>query len=155
MVDKSACFKQFPFYYLLLSFIIFYCCTQISGIILDGTRCLIQEACRSGFLQPNSIDQFYVKASDRGPNNCSLAELCEMAKCFVPVNEKEQICAMENETSDPEQVQLTCVTENNTNNMKMLTLMGQNYLFPPRSAFLLSDFSCLQPLLNCKYRYIP
>ncbi|ETE61789.1 Methyltransferase-like protein 4, partial [Ophiophagus hannah] len=106
---------------------------KISGIILDGTRCLIQEACRSGFLQPNSIDQFYVKASDKGPSNCSLAELCEMAKCFVPMNEREQKRVIDKETSDPEQVQLTCVTENNTNNAKMLTLMGQNYLFPPRN----------------------
>ncbi|KAG8133500.1 hypothetical protein E2320_011370, partial [Naja naja] len=126
---------------------------KITGIILDGTRCLIQEARRSGFLQPNSIDQFYVKASDKGPSNCSLAELCEMAKCFVPMNEREQKRVIDKETSDPEQVQLTCVTENNTNNAKMLTLMGQNYLFPPRSAFLLSDFSCMQPLLNYKKKY--
>ncbi|XP_026555128.1 methyltransferase-like protein 4 [Pseudonaja textilis] len=126
---------------------------KISGIILDGTRCLIQEARRSGFLQPNSIDQCYVKASDNGPTNCSLAELCEMAKCFVSMNEREQKHVIDKETSDPEQVQLTCVTENNTNNAKMLTLMGQKYLFPPRSAFLLSDFSCMQPLLNYKKKY--
>ncbi|XP_007433048.1 methyltransferase-like protein 4 isoform X1 [Python bivittatus] len=126
---------------------------KISGIILDGTRSLIQEARRSGFLQPSSLEQFYTKTSDRGQNNFSLAELCEMAKCFVPVNEREQKCVIDKETSDPEQVQLTCVTENNTNNAKMLTLMGQKYLFPPKSAFLLSDISCMQPLLNYKKKY--
>ncbi|XP_063155215.1 N(6)-adenine-specific methyltransferase METTL4 [Candoia aspera] len=126
---------------------------KISGIILDGARCLIQEARRSGFLQPSSTEQFCAKTSDRGHSDCSLAELCEMAKSFVPLNEREQKCARDKETSVPEQVQLTCVTENNTNNAKMLTLMGQEYLFPPRSAFLLSDISCMQPLLNSKKKY--
>ncbi|XP_061851283.1 N(6)-adenine-specific methyltransferase METTL4 isoform X4 [Colius striatus] len=43
--------------------------------------------------------------------------------------------------------------ENSSNSAKIVVLMGQKYLVPPKSSFLLSDISCLQPLLNYKKKY--
>ncbi|XP_062986671.1 N(6)-adenine-specific methyltransferase METTL4 isoform X2 [Elgaria multicarinata webbii] len=128
---------------------------KISGKILEGTMSLAQVGLRSGFLQPSSTKQFCAKTPVSGHIDCGLAELCEMAKWFPPVNDREQrsVCMMKKETSISEQVQVSCVTENTTNHAKIITLMGQKYLFPPNSAFLLSDISFMQPLLDYNKKF--
>ncbi|KAF7246312.1 Methyltransferase-like protein 4 [Varanus komodoensis] len=127
----------------------------VSSMILEGTESLVKVGLRSGFLEASSTKQFCVKTPVTGHNDCGLAELCEMAKCFSTVNEREQraVFMMDEETSIPEQVQLSCVTENTTNYAKIITLMGQKYLFPPKSAFLLSDISFIQPLLDYNKKF--
>ncbi|XP_067323557.1 N(6)-adenine-specific methyltransferase METTL4 [Anolis sagrei] len=127
---------------------------KISGVILDGTKSLVQEALRSGFLWSASRQQFHAKTLVAGHHDCSLAELCEMAKQFHPVNEDEQRtqCRINAGGCLP-QVQLSYVTENTTNYAKIITLMGEKYLFPPKSAFLLSDVSVMQPLLDYKKKF--
>ena len=120
-------------------------------MILDGTRHLVQEGLKMGFLQCSCSRQHSAKTPVSGHSDCGLAELCEMAKQFPPVSEGEQTrCTINEKASVPEQIQLSCVTENNTNHAKIIALMGQKYLFPPQSAFLLSDISVMQPLLDCK-----
>ncbi|XP_042299033.1 N(6)-adenine-specific methyltransferase METTL4-like isoform X1 [Sceloporus undulatus] len=128
---------------------------KISGVILDGTRSLVQEGFRSGFLWPVLSEQFCARIPAARHHDCGLAELCEMAKQFHPVTEDEQrtTCTINEEACVPEQVQLSFVTENTTNYAKIITLMGQKYLFPPRSAFLLSDISFMQPLLDYKKKF--
>ncbi|XP_053252416.1 N(6)-adenine-specific methyltransferase METTL4 isoform X2 [Podarcis raffonei] len=126
---------------------------KISGLILDGTRSLVQEGLRSGFLQPSSSKQICAKTPVI--EHSSLAELCEMAKQFPSVNETEQraVCMISEDSCVPEQVRVSCITENTTNYAKIITLMGQKYLFPPKSAFLLSDISVMQPLLDYKKKF--
>lgn len=122
-------------------------------MILNGTTSLVQEALKNGFLQPISTQQIDLKTPSMGLNDCALAELCEMAKRIPPVNEGEQkaMCMINEDASIPEQVHLTCVTENTTDYARIITLMGHKYLFPPQSSFLLSDISYMKPLLDCKY----
>ncbi|NXS01503.1 METL4 protein, partial [Oxylabes madagascariensis] len=98
------------------------------------------------FCRKNNVPQHIV---------CGLAELCEMAKQFPAVNESDHqaVCVLEEETSSAEQDLLSCVMENSSNSAKIIMLMGQKYLVPPKSSFLLSDISCLQPLLNYKKKY--
>ncbi|NXI88327.1 METL4 protein, partial [Rhipidura dahli] len=129
--------------------------SKVRKLIWEGTLHLVQEGLKSGFLhhstgklncRKNNVPQHIV---------CGLAELCEMAKQFPAVNESDHqaVHMLEDETSNPEQDLLSCVTENSSNCAKIIVLMGQKYLVPPKSSFLLSDISCLQPLLNYKKKY--
>ncbi|XP_054842025.1 N(6)-adenine-specific methyltransferase METTL4 [Eublepharis macularius] len=128
---------------------------KISKVIAEGTRSLVQEGLKSGFLQPSSMKPVCSKTHDMRPSDCGLAELCEMAKQYSSVNETEQttVSKIDEEAFLPEQVQLSCVTQNIMNYTKLITLMGHKYLFPPKSCFLLSDISCMQPLLNYNKKF--
>jgi hypothetical protein len=126
---------------------------QIRELILDGSLHLIQEGLKSGFLYP------LIKKQDKcskpiplPPDTCSLSGLCEMAKHLPSLNEMElqTLQLMGDDVSVTEQDLFSRVVENNCSFSKMITLMGQQYLLPPKSSFLLSDISCMQPLLNCK-----
>ncbi|CAM4507833.1 N(6)-adenine-specific methyltransferase METTL4 isoform X1 [Caretta caretta] len=129
--------------------------TKIRGLILEGTRCLIEEGLKSGFLHPISAKQSSIKNVVTGHVGCGMAELCEMAKHFPSLNENDHRSAqiIDEETSILEQDLLSCVTENDTDYAKIINLMGQKYLVPPKSSFLLSDISCMQPLMNYKNKY--
>lgn len=126
---------------------------QIRKIIWEGTLHLIQEGLKSGFLHHATTELSCGKNVAPGHVDCGLAELCEMAKQFPAVNDSYHpaVHVLDDENSSPEQDLLSCVTENNSNCAKIVVLMGQKYLVPPKSSFLLSDISRLQPLLNCKY----
>ncbi|XP_073926319.1 N(6)-adenine-specific methyltransferase METTL4 isoform X2 [Castor canadensis] len=127
--------------------------TKIRELILDGSLHLIQEGLKSGFLYP------LIKKQDKcskpiplPPDTCSLSGLCEMAKHLPSLNEMElqTLQLMGDDVSVTEQDLFSRVVENNCSFSKMITLMGQQYLLPPKSSFLLSDISCMQPLLNCR-----
>ncbi|NWT99231.1 METL4 protein, partial [Urocynchramus pylzowi] len=129
--------------------------SKVRKLIWEGTLHLVQEGLKSGFLhrttaklncRKNNVPQHIV---------CGLAELCDMAKQFPAVNESDHraVHVLEEETSSTEQDLLSCVMENSSNCAKIIVLMGQKYLMPPKSSFLLSDISCLQPLLNYKKKY--
>ncbi|NWX32270.1 METL4 protein, partial [Notiomystis cincta] len=129
--------------------------SKVRKLIWEGTLQLVQEGFKSGFLhhataklscRKNNVPQHVV---------CGLAELCEMAKQFPAVNESDHhaVHVLEDETSGAEQDLLSHVMENSSNCAKIIVLMGQKYLVPPKSSFLLSDISCLQPLLNYKKKY--
>ncbi|NWR07626.1 METL4 protein, partial [Paradoxornis webbianus] len=129
--------------------------SKVRKLIWEGTLHLVQEGLKSGFLHRSTAKLSCRK--NNGPQRivCGLAELCEMAKQFPAVNESDHqaVCVLEEETSNAEQDLLSCVVENSSNCAKIIVLMGQKYLVPPKSSFLLSDISCLQPLLNYKKKY--
>ncbi|NXH12331.1 METL4 protein, partial [Bucco capensis] len=130
--------------------------SKVRKLIWEGTSQLVQEGLRIGFLHHTAPEvPCRRKSVVPGGAGCGLAELCEMAKQFAAGSESDHpaVLVLEEETSIPEQDLLSCVTENSSNSAKILVFMGQKYLVPPRSSFLLSDISCLQPLLNYKKRY--
>ncbi|XP_042115942.1 N(6)-adenine-specific methyltransferase METTL4 isoform X2 [Peromyscus maniculatus bairdii] len=67
----------------------------------------------------------------------------------VSIGKKRKRCLVFNQGELDAIEYHTKVIENGSSFSKMITLMGQKYLLPPRSSFLLSDISCMQPLLNC------
>lgn len=126
---------------------------QIRELILDGSSQLIQEGFKSGFLHPLSEKRDKCREPITLPlDTCNLSELCEMAKHLPSLNEMELLTLqlMEDDVSVTEQDLFSRVVENNSSFTKMITVMGQKYLLPPKSSFLLSDISCMHPLLNCK-----
>ncbi|NXJ08614.1 METL4 protein, partial [Odontophorus gujanensis] len=129
--------------------------TKVRKFIWEGTLHLVQEGLKSGFLHHAAATPSCGKNVVPALIDYGLAELCEMAKQFAAVNDgnHQAVNVLGDETSIPEQDLLSCVTENNSNCAKIVVLMGQKYLVPPKSSFLLSDISCLQPLLNYKKKY--
>ncbi|NXA97226.1 METL4 protein, partial [Melanocharis versteri] len=129
--------------------------SKVRKLVWEGTLHLVQEGLKSGFLQPTTAKLSCRKNNVPPHIVCGLAELCEMAKQFPAVNESDHqtVRVLEDETSSAEQDLLSCVMENSSNCAKIIVLMGQKYLVPPKSSFLLSDISCLQPLLNYKKKY--
>ncbi|NXB26317.1 METL4 protein, partial [Rhagologus leucostigma] len=129
--------------------------SKVRKLIWEGTLHLVQEGLKSGFLHHSTAKLNCRKNNVRQHVVCGLAELCEMAKQFPAVNESDHqaVHVLEDEPSHPEQDLLSCVMENSSNCAKIIVLMGQKYLVPPKSSFLLSDISCLQPLLNYKKKY--
>ncbi|KFV41856.1 Methyltransferase-like 4, partial [Gavia stellata] len=129
--------------------------SKVRKLIWEGTLHLVQEGLKSGFLHRTTAELSCRKNVVPGHIGCGLAELCEMAKQFTAVTESDHqvVRVIDDETSIPEQDLLSCVTENSSNCAKIVVLMGQKYLVPPKSSFLLSDISCLQPLLNYKKKY--
>ncbi|NXG97718.1 METL4 protein, partial [Loxia leucoptera] len=129
--------------------------SKVRKLIWEGTLHLVQEGLKNGFLHRRTTKLSCRKNNVPQRIVCGLAELCEMAKQFPAVNESDHqaVRVLEEETSSAEQDLLSCVMENSSDCAKILVLMGQKYLVPPRSSFLLSDISCLQPLLNYKKKY--
>ncbi|XP_064298994.1 N(6)-adenine-specific methyltransferase METTL4 [Phalacrocorax carbo] len=129
--------------------------SKVRKLIWEGTLHLVQEGLKSGFLHRTTAELSCRKNVVPGHIGCGLAELCEMAKQFPAVNESDHqaIHVLDDETSIPEHDLLSCVTENSSDCAKIVVLMGQKYLVPPKSSFLLSDISCLHPLLNYKKKY--
>ncbi|NWU64768.1 METL4 protein, partial [Pterocles burchelli] len=129
--------------------------SKVRKLIWEGTLHLVQEGLKSGFLQRAFAELSCRKGVVPGHLGCGLTELCEMAKQFPAVNESDHqaVHVLDDETAIPEQDLLSCVTENTSNYAKIVVLMGQKYLVPPKSSFLLSDISRLQPLLNYKKKY--
>ncbi|XP_053814900.1 N(6)-adenine-specific methyltransferase METTL4 isoform X3 [Vidua chalybeata] len=128
---------------------------KVRKLIWEGTLHLVQEGLKSGFLHCTTAKLSCRKNNVPQRIVCGLAELCEMAKQFPAVDESDHqaVRVLEEETSSAEQDLLSCVMENSSNCAKIIVLMGQKYLVPPKSSFLLSDISCLQPLLNYKKKY--
>ncbi|XP_036916608.1 N(6)-adenine-specific methyltransferase METTL4 [Sturnira hondurensis] len=129
---------------------------KIRGLIIDGSRQIIQESLKNGFLHPLSEKPEKCSEPIALPlDTCNLSELCDMAKHLPTLNEMELLTLqlMENDMSVTEQDLFLRLVENNSSFTKIITLMGQKYLVPPKSCFLLSDISCMNPLLNCGKTY--
>lgn len=86
---------------------------------------------------------------------CSLAALCDMAKELPLADDGEQeesVQSLVAEDGCTSHVDLfSRVTESRADRATMVTLMGEEYVIPPRTAFLLSDFTRTQPLVHCEY----
>lgn len=84
---------------------------------------------------------------------CRLAALCEMAKDLPLVDQEDQEdCTQLLVAEDTSHVDLfSRVTENRADWATVVTLMGEEYVIPPHTAFLLSDFTRMQPLVQREY----
>ncbi|XP_068160236.1 N(6)-adenine-specific methyltransferase METTL4 [Antennarius striatus] len=119
---------------------------KIRLAVLEGTRSLVELAQSLGFLC-GATDT----ASEPPPTqDCGLAALCEMAKAFPLVDAPEQ-CIQQLPADGgraPHVDFFSRVTENGGDCAAVVTLMGQEYVMPPCTAFLLSDFSRIDPLVH-------
>lgn len=83
---------------------------------------------------------------------CGIAALCEMAK-ELPLVEEEGLCSQPLVAGDGSTSHVDLfsrLTENSSDQALVVTLMGQEYVIPQNSAFLLSDFVRIQPLVQCE-----
>ncbi|XP_046708587.1 N(6)-adenine-specific methyltransferase METTL4 isoform X2 [Silurus meridionalis] len=126
---------------------------KVRLFVLEGTQSLLETGHHCGYL---TEDLLTVPPKQMSVHECQLAALCDMAK---------QMLEMEN--SDAPLVQtvnghadmdahldlFSCLTENPDDIAREVTLMGETYFLPPQSRFLLSDVTCLQPLIRSGDKY--
>ncbi|KAM9500998.1 N(6)-adenine-specific methyltransferase METTL4 [Clarias gariepinus] len=126
---------------------------KVRFLVLEGTQSLLEAGHHCGYL---TEDLNAVPIKQMPVHECQLAALCDMAK---------QLLNMEN--SDAPHVQavnghadldahldlFSCLTENPDDCAREVTLMGETYFLPPRCRFLLSDITCLQPLVRSGDKY--
>uniref|UniRef100_A0A3Q3AS12 Methyltransferase 4, N6-adenosine n=1 Tax=Kryptolebias marmoratus TaxID=37003 RepID=A0A3Q3AS12_KRYMA len=123
---------------------------QIRSVILEGTKLLVDSARSLGYLtgETDTVEE------PLPSQECSLAALCEMAKELPLVEDEEQkecIQLLATEDGCAAHVDLfSQVTENKEDWAAVVTMMGEEYVIPPNTAFLLSDFTRIQPLVQCK-----
>ncbi|XP_061569935.1 N(6)-adenine-specific methyltransferase METTL4 [Cololabis saira] len=121
---------------------------KVRSVILDGTKVLVDLSQSSGYLNGEAD-------SENEPlplQECGLAALCEMAKELPLVDGEEQeeftqsLVGDEGSTSHVDL--FSRVTENKEDWAAVVSLMGEEYVIPPHSAFLLSDLTRIQPLVQ-------
>lgn len=121
---------------------------QCRSVILKGTESLVGAARSLGHLNgPTDEVNEPLQALE-----CGFAALCEMAKA-LPLVEEEGICSQPLVTGDGSTSHVDLfsrVTENSSDQALLVTLMGQEYIIPPNTAFLLSDFERMQTLVQCE-----
>uniref|UniRef100_A0A1A7XGA8 Methyltransferase like 4 n=2 Tax=Iconisemion striatum TaxID=60296 RepID=A0A1A7XGA8_9TELE len=126
---------------------------KIRPFILEGTKSLVDSAQSIGYLNGETDTLKEALPSQE----CSLVALCEMAKELPLVDDDEQkewtqpLVSGESCTSHVDL--FSQVTENKQDCAVVVPLMGEEYVIPPNTAFLLSDFTRLQPLVQCGRRY--
>uniref|UniRef100_A0A3B3Z0K0 Methyltransferase like 4 n=1 Tax=Poecilia mexicana TaxID=48701 RepID=A0A3B3Z0K0_9TELE len=122
---------------------------DIRSIILEGTKSLVDSAQSLGYLSGET-------ETSKGPlpsQDCRLAALCEMAKELPLVADEEQewTQSLLTEEGVASHVDLfSQVTENSEAWAAVVPLMGEEYIIPHDTAFLLSDFTRIQPLVQCE-----
>nr|QNQ79773.1 mettl4 [Siniperca chuatsi] len=126
---------------------------KIRCVILEGTKSLVDSARSFGYL--NGVTD---TAKEPLPSQeCSLAALCEMAKELPLVDDEEQdecVQLLVAEDGCTSHVDLfSRVTESRAEQATVVTLMGEEYVIPPHTAFLLSDFTRIQPLVHYGRRF--
>ncbi|KAM9712689.1 N(6)-adenine-specific methyltransferase METTL4 isoform 1-T1 [Menidia menidia] len=126
---------------------------KIRSVVLEGTKSLLESARSLGYLNGHAET-----VKEPVPcHECSLAALCEMAKELpLAEDEEQQECsqALATEGGCTSHVDLfSRVTENKEDRGAVVSLMGEEYVIPPRTAFLLSDFTRTQPLVQYGRRY--
>uniref|UniRef100_A0A3Q2QN71 Methyltransferase 4, N6-adenosine n=1 Tax=Fundulus heteroclitus TaxID=8078 RepID=A0A3Q2QN71_FUNHE len=125
---------------------------KVRGVILEGTKSLVDSAQSAGYLMGEAE-----AVKDSPPSqDCRLAALCEMAKELPLVADEEQewTRSLFTEEGRVSQVDLfSQVTENREAWAALVSLMGEEYIIPPNTAFLLSDFTRLQPLVQSGRRF--
>lgn len=120
---------------------------QVRSVILEGTKSLVASAQSCGYLNGDADAE---KEALPAPE-CGLAALCEMAKDLPPVDDEEHVQPLITEGGCTTNIDLfSRVTEHNQDCAAAVTLMGQEYVIPPRTAFLLSDVTRMKPLVDCE-----
>lgn len=125
---------------------------KIRTIIMEGTKSLVDSAQRLGHL----IGETETLQDPLPSQDCRLAALCEMAKelPLVAYEEQELTQPLPTKEGSASHVDLfSQVTENRERWAALVSLMGEEYIIPPNTAFLLSDFTRIQPLVQCGKRF--
>ncbi|XP_034718484.1 N(6)-adenine-specific methyltransferase METTL4 [Etheostoma cragini] len=126
---------------------------KIRSVVLEGTKSLVDSAQSLGYLNgaADTVKEPFPS------HDCSLAALCEMAKEIPLVdNEEREECVqiLVAEDGCTSHVDLfSRVTENRADWATVVTLMGEEFVIPPHTAFLLSDFTRIQPLVHYGRRF--
>ncbi|KAF1373131.1 hypothetical protein PFLUV_G00257140 [Perca fluviatilis] len=126
---------------------------KIRSVVLEGTKSLVDSAQSLGYLN-GATDTVKEPLPSQ---ECSLAALCEMAKELPLVDDEEheecvQILVAEDGCTSHVDL-FSWVTENRVDWATVVTLMGEEYVIPPHTAFLLSDFTRIQPLVHYGRRF--
>ncbi|XP_068566076.1 N(6)-adenine-specific methyltransferase METTL4 isoform X2 [Cebidichthys violaceus] len=127
--------------------------SKIRSVVLEGTKSLVDSARSLGYL--TGVTDTVTEPLPS--HESSLAALCEMAKELPLVDEGEQeecvqlLVAEDGRTSHVDL--FSRVTENGEDWAMVATLMGEEYVIPPHTAFLLSDFTRTQPLVHYGRRF--
>ncbi|XP_011606311.2 methyltransferase-like protein 4 [Takifugu rubripes] len=124
---------------------------KIRSVILDGTKALVSAAQALGYL--NGLTD---PTEEPLPSQeCNLAALCDMAKELPLAEEQgEHSQPLTKGYGDTSHVDLfSLVTENAKDQGSVVSLMGEEYIIPPNSAFLLSDFTRIRPLVDYGRRF--
>ncbi|XP_063779626.1 N(6)-adenine-specific methyltransferase METTL4 isoform X2 [Pseudophryne corroboree] len=129
---------------------------KISDVILEGSQLLIQDGFKKGLLQPVSRtgEEKATIVTDRCCHISNLAELCDMTK-HMPCTTVPEYTVNVLGTGGPvgfsrDTDYVSRITENNSDWPQLIHLVGEKYLMPPKSSFLLSDISYMEPLLHYK-----
>lgn len=120
---------------------------KVRTVIKEGTLSLIDSAKACGYL--NTTEEITIEDTVPFPD-CGLSALCEMAKELPPVDPEESISgaqALDNRSTLDLDL-FSRLTENKSSSALLVMLMGEEYVIPAHSAFLLSDFTRLQPLIH-------
>lgn len=123
---------------------------QIRSVILDGTKALVNAAQTLGYL--NGVTDATEKPLPS--QECNLAALCDMAK-ELPLAEEQEECVQPLTVGDGDTSHVDLflrLTENTADWASVVSLMGEEYVIPPNTTFLLSDFTRIQPLVDCEYK---
>lgn len=126
------------------------CFFQIRSVVLDGTKALVDAAQALGYLSGVSDAMEEPLPS----HECNLAALCDMAKEFPLAEERQEgVQPLTEGEGDTSHVDLfSRLTENTGDWASVVSLMGEEYVIPPNTTFLLSDFTRIQPLVDCEYK---
>ncbi|XP_034069916.1 N(6)-adenine-specific methyltransferase METTL4 [Gymnodraco acuticeps] len=128
---------------------------KIRSVVLEGTKSLVDSARSLGYLNGTSTTDTVKEPLPS--QECSLAALCEMAKELPLVaDEQQEECAQPLVTADGSTSHVDLfsrVTENRADWATVVKLMGEEYVIPPHTAFLLSDFTKIQPIVHYGRRF--
>ncbi|XP_053089708.1 N(6)-adenine-specific methyltransferase METTL4 isoform X2 [Pangasianodon hypophthalmus] len=126
---------------------------KVRLLVLEGTRSLLESGHHCGYL---TEDLHTVPTKQMPVHECQLAALCDMAKQLLKTENSEapHVQAVNGHADSDAHLDLfSCLTENPDDCAREVTLMGETYFLPPRSRFLLSDITCLQPLIRNGDKY--
>ncbi|XP_072544128.1 N(6)-adenine-specific methyltransferase METTL4 [Salminus brasiliensis] len=126
---------------------------KVRLLVLEGSQPLVEAGHHCGYL----TEDLHTMPTKQAPiHECQLAALCDMAKQLLAVERSaaSHVQAVKGHADlDSHLDLLSCLTENPNDFAQEVTLMGQMYFLPPRSRFLLSDFTRIQPLVNSEEKY--
>ncbi|KAM6970884.1 N(6)-adenine-specific methyltransferase METTL4 [Tautogolabrus adspersus] len=126
---------------------------KVRSVILEGTKSLVDSARSVGHLNGETG----LVKEPLPSHECSLVALCEMAKELPLVDEEEQEeCVQSLVAEDGRSLHVDLfsrVTENRDDSSKVVTLLGEEYVIPSHTTFLLSDYTRIQPLVHYGSRF--
>ncbi|XP_043960313.1 N(6)-adenine-specific methyltransferase METTL4 isoform X2 [Gambusia affinis] len=132
---------------------------NISGRVDGGHSVMTQKTEKSAKKRKRKhceLNQGEIDAKAFHEKDCRLAALCDIAKELPLLADEEQewTQSLLTEEGGASHVDLfSKVTENIQAWAAVVPLMGEEYIIPPNTAFLLSDFTRIQPLVQCGRRF--